>query len=125
MARHLPGMRTGLLLFSLAMLAVTPLAGVRAADRPMAAPVGKPPGGLRGPTSPSLATAPTPSALSLKPSLPISSPVASAAVGAGQCRLDCAHSYYFCLSGSDTSYCSQAWTSCLTDCGHPSPTPAR
>jgi hypothetical protein len=123
MTRHLPDMRTGLLLISLAVLAVTPLAGVRAAGRPMAAPppVAKAPDGLRGPISPGPSAAPAATALSLKPRLPISSPVASAATGAGACRLTCAHSYYFCLSGADASYCPQAWTQCLTGCVHPAP----
>jgi hypothetical protein len=36
--------------------------------------------------------------------------------GPRQCRAGCAHSYYFCLSGSDADSCPQTWSSCLTDC---------
>jgi hypothetical protein len=36
--------------------------------------------------------------------------------GGGQCRLTCAHSYYFCLSGEDAPSCPGSWTSCLADC---------
>jgi hypothetical protein len=122
-------MRTGPLIFVLMALIWAPLASSRAADRPMAAAprnAQTPPAGLRGPVSPTPPTSPGNAAgLALKPGLPIASLLASAGAGAGQCRLDCAHNYYFCLSGSDTSYCSQAWTSCLTDCGHPSANPVR
>jgi hypothetical protein len=123
-------MRLGLpVLFSLMVLAAEPS---RAADIPMAAlphgakpPVSKTapgllPGGLRGlatPTPPALLAGPA--GLALRPGQPISSSLASAAGDLNQCRLTCAHSYYFCLSSADSTYCPEAWSSCLTDCGRP------
>ena len=40
----------------------------------------------------------------------------------GQCRLDCARSYYFCLAGDDADSCGPTWASCLSACNAPSPT---
>jgi hypothetical protein len=40
-----------------------------------------------------------------------------------QCRLGCAHAYYFCLAGDDSGSCSGPWTSCLSDCAHAAATP--
>jgi hypothetical protein len=72
--------------------------------------------GLRGalgakPAKPPAAAAPITAA-----SLPASN-VSAIAADPGQCRLACAHRYYFCLSAQDPAYCPQSWTSCLNDCG--------
>jgi hypothetical protein len=37
----------------------------------------------------------------------------------GQCRVTCAHTYYFCLSGDDAPSCPQNWSSCLDACNRP------
>ena len=44
---------------------------------------------------------------------------AAAKPDVGQCRTTCAHTYYFCLSGSINIDCSDSWSQCLTDCSHP------
>lgn len=37
----------------------------------------------------------------------------------GQCRLDCAQSYYFCLGGDASEECSSAWGQCRAGCTAP------
>jgi hypothetical protein len=82
--------------------------------------------GLRG--SQTAAGAPTKAAPKTAAAVPAAPPVtlalrqSEAAPGAsrdegGQCRLTCAHSYYFCLAGEDAPSCPTSWTSCLADCG--------
>ncbi|MDO8800537.1 hypothetical protein [Phenylobacterium sp.] len=43
-------------------------------------------------------------------------PVAGAA---GQCRLSCAQSYYFCLSGDGGDDCPATWSQCRAACDAP------
>jgi hypothetical protein len=54
----------------------------------------------------------------LRASLPASESSALA-TDPGQCRVDCAHTYYFCLAGEDAPSCPQNWTSCLAGCSQP------
>lgn len=37
----------------------------------------------------------------------------------GQCRLECAQSYYFCLGGDSSDECSSAWGRCRAGCTTP------
>ncbi len=50
---------------------------------------------------------------------PLASPLPA---DVGQCRLDCARSYYFCLAGDDADSCGPTWASCLSACNAPAPT---
>ena len=45
---------------------------------------------------------------------PLSGP--QAGVGAGQCRLSCAQSYYFCLSTEGAEDCGSNWGQCRARC---------
>ena len=72
--------------------------------------------GLRGAQAANPAKAPRLAAPIAAASLPASG-VPAIAADPGQCRLACAHRYYFCLSAQDPAYCPQSWTSCLNDCG--------
>jgi len=90
--------------------------------RPAAA--AKLPTGLRGsaaaPTIGSAATARGAAAIqALKPRLPLATPIVSAAPSPGQCRNDCAHSYYFCPSGPAATDCADTWSQCVVSCAHP------
>jgi len=71
--------------------------------------------GLRGAQGANPAKPPPLPAPILAASLPASA-VSAIPADPGQCRLSCAHSYYFCLSGQDAAFCPQSWTSCLGDC---------
>jgi hypothetical protein len=44
---------------------------------------------------------------------------ANAPVDPAQCRMTCAHSYYFCPSSPGDSDCAATWSQCLADCSHP------
>ena len=35
----------------------------------------------------------------------------------GQCRLDCAQAYYFCLSAGEPDDCGPSWGQCRATCG--------
>jgi hypothetical protein len=54
-------------------------------------------------------------------SLFLPAPIASAPVGGApqQCRLSCAQTYYFCLSGDDGESCSANWGQCRSGCDAP------
>ncbi|WP_374573466.1 hypothetical protein [Phenylobacterium sp.] len=45
------------------------------------------------------------------------------ALDAGQCRLTCAQSYYFCLSSDTPDDCPGAWSQCRAACDAPSAAP--
>jgi DMSO/TMAO reductase YedYZ molybdopterin-dependent catalytic subunit len=80
---------------------------------------------LRGPQS----AAPThPAAAPAKaPPLPLSAPIQSLAsrvpADAGQCRLACAQTYYFCLADAGPETCPDGWTRCLAGCSRASAAP--
>jgi len=118
-------MRIGVFLVCLGWLAATAPAVHAASEAPKLKVPAKPklPTGLRGsvqPGAPPVALgARAPAAPALKPPLAPFSPLAATAPDTGQCRTDCAHAYYFCLSGSVTSECAETWSQCLTDCSHP------
>jgi hypothetical protein len=71
--------------------------------------------GLRGAQGANPAKPPPLPAPILAANLPASD-ISAIPADPGQCRLSCAHSYYFCLSGQDAAFCPQSWTSCLNDC---------
>jgi hypothetical protein len=72
--------------------------------------------GLRGAQAANVAKTPAPApAPILNASLPTSD-ASAAPADPGQCRISCAHTYYFCLAGQDAPSCPQNWTSCLNDC---------
>ena len=71
------------------------------------------PTALATPLTPTSRTAPAP-----KPLASLATPIA-AAPDVGQCRIDCAHSYYFCPSEPRSTECSSAWSQCVTGCSHP------
>jgi hypothetical protein len=78
--------------------------------------------GLRGPVSGDASTAaptsPDTAAAKLRKTAAASPPLASPLpVDDGQCRQECAHTYYRCLSSDYAERCPQAWTLCLADCG--------
>lgn len=52
----------------------------------------------------------------LAPILFLPQPVAGAA---GQCRLSCARSYYFCLSADGGDDCAPSWSQCRARCEAP------
>jgi len=117
-------MRIRVFLVSLALLATPALLGHAASETPKAKPAGpKLPTSLRG--SVPLRTLPfaspplSPAGLALKPGASTATPLPSVAGNTGQCRTDCAHSYYFCLSGQITADCSTTWSRCLVSCSHP------
>jgi len=114
-------MRIGVFLVSLALLASPALVGRAASEEPTAKPAArvKLPTNLRG--SVPLQTLPpiTPAGLALKPRVATATPLPSAAADTGQCRTDCAHTYYFCSSGQVTTDCSTTWSQCLVSCSHP------
>lgn len=89
-------------------LAAPALRGSQSADPP--APVG--------------ASAPQTPAVDLAPQLPIPlRTLAETPVGgeAGQCRLTCAQSYYFCLASDGAEDCAPTWGQCRAKCDAPSP----
>ncbi len=99
------------------------LAGLLAAGLALAKP-GRAPPPLRG----SEATAQTSVAsagasVQPIPPLPIAaaySPIPPPAqADIDQCRMTCAHTYYFCSAGSDTDDCAPTWTSCRAKCQAP------
>jgi len=53
------------------------------------------------------------------PLLPSPAPItpASSSAQAGQCRLACAQTYYFCLASEAPDDCPSAWTQCRVGCG--------
>lgn len=73
--------------------------------------------GLRGPV-PAGRAASAGAVAGLPPSTPASAVPASPfePAGADQCRLSCARSYYFCLSGDTPEQCPQAWGQCRAAC---------
>lgn len=73
--------------------------------------------GLRGPVAAQRA-GPLKVASSLAPILSATPIATSSPADPAQCRLACAHSYYFCLAGEDADVCPEAWTQCLATCGH-------
>jgi hypothetical protein len=83
-----------------------------AADTPSSA-------GLRGPVSADGAgpakAAPAPTLISAVPA-----PAANAQ-DRDQCRLACAHSYYFCLADPQAAACPETWIRCLSTCDRPPP----
>ena len=132
-------MRSFVFLVSLS-LAVTQVAASQAApeEPKLKLPAKeKPPTNLRGSTTPDtpapvarkpapvlapfgLASAPRPAGFSPAPQTFTSSlATAAAKPDVGQCRTACAHTYYFCLSGSINIDCADSWSQCLTDCSHP------
>ena len=94
----------------------TNLRGSTAPDAP--APVVRKPAPTLAP--PGLASAPPPAGFSPAPQASTSSlATAAAKPDVGQCRTACAHTYYFCLSGSINIDCADSWSRCLIDCSHP------
>jgi hypothetical protein len=71
--------------------------------------------GLRGAQTPNPAK-PQPLAAPILAASQPASDVSAIPADPGQCRLSCAHGYYFCLSGQDAAFCPQSWTSCLGGC---------
>ncbi len=66
--------------------------------------------------------APQPWASTPSPLPPMLAPLARPAyVDGGACRLSCARSYYFCLSGESVDECPAAWGQCRARCDSPSP----
>lgn len=70
---------------------------------------------LRGPQS---------AAPAIKLAAPPPSSWAESAYGApasdpDECRMACAHSYYFCLAGENAPSCPQDWISCQSGCENP------
>lgn len=124
-------MRIGVFLVSFALLTAPALAGRAAPEEPKAKPAAKQqlPTNLRGSIQPQSASPsarqtasrfvapPGPAGLALKPSVAAATPPPGP--GAGQCRSDCAHAYYFCLSGEINADCSATWSQCVVSCGHP------
>ena len=109
-----------MILFAWSAPGVTPASAAEARKPP--APVAVKPetsAGLRGPMSVDRnkpAKAP-PLASAIPPGAGL---VTSSAGGdPAQCRLACAHSYYFCLAGENADACSGNWTQCLTACSRP------
>jgi hypothetical protein len=125
-------MRIGVFLMSVAVLATQLAPGRAAADDTTLKPPAKlklPPN-LRGAMAPE--TTPTPAP---RPP-PILTPLSSAATPRpagfslipaatdakpeeGQCRMACAHAYYFCPDAPGSTDCAATWSQCLTDCSHP------
>ena len=130
-------MRIGVFLMGLVVLTAPALSGHAASDpsKPKPAAKLKLPTGLRGavPASNAASTTgtsarPTALATPLTPIVrtsPAPKPLASlarpvvAAPDVGQCRIDCAHSYYFCPSEPSSTECSSTWSQCVTGCSHP------
>lgn len=129
-------MRIGIFLMSLS-LAITQVAASQAApeEPKLKLPAkAKLPTNLRGSTTPDapavaakpapvlvpygLASAPRPTGFSPAPQTSSVATI-SAKPDVGQCRTTCAHTYYFCLSGSISIDCADSWSQCLTDCSHP------
>jgi len=79
--------------------------------------------GLRGPVSvgDSSTVAPTSAGTAtakLRKTVAATPPLASPLpADDGQCRQECAHTYYRCLAGDYAERCPQAWTICLAGCG--------
>ena len=133
-------MRIGIFLISLS-LAITQVAASQAAapeEPKLKLPAkAKLPTNLRGSTTPDapapiarklapilapfgLASARQPAGFSPAPQISTSSlATTTAKPDVGQCRTTCAHTYYFCLSGSINIDCADSWSQCLTDCSHP------
>ena len=122
-------MRIGVFLVTLAMLATPAPTSHAAPEEPKAKPAPRPklPTNLRGSVTPQITPRNTPLAppsiapagFLLKPRIATATPLPSAAADTGQCRTDCAHTYYFCLSGQITTDCSTTWSQCLVSCSHP------
>jgi hypothetical protein len=118
-------MRIGVFLVSLALLATPALVGHAASEESKAKPAArlKLPTNLRGSVpalSPPRSLPPIPPAgLAQKPPAPTATSLPSIAANTGQCRADCAHTYYFCLSGQVNNDCSTTWSQCLVGCSHP------
>ncbi len=79
---------------------------------------------LRGPVAAQpLQPAPTP----LDSHLPNASFAGDSALGqtdAGQCRLACARTYYFCLASEGATGCPENWSQCASSCARgPAPLP--
>jgi hypothetical protein len=131
-------MRIGVFLLGLAMLAAPAPAGHAASDSSKAKPAAKLklPTGLRGAIPAAnagpnagpnvgLAALATPLTTTSRTGLAAPKPLASPATrvvtapDVGQCRIDCAHSYYFCPSEPSSTECSSTWSQCVTGCSHP------
>jgi hypothetical protein len=50
------------------------------------------------------------------PGAPAPIPMASMATDPDQCRVSCAHDYYFCLSAPESTDCSATWSQCRSIC---------
>ena len=113
------------LAFLMILLASTPAATRAGAAPPHKVLEGRPEtdAGLRGPLSvdKNKAAKAAPLASPIPPAAGLVA--ASVSVDPGQCRLACAHSYYFCLAGEDADACSGNWTQCLTTCNRPQTQP--
>ena len=107
-------------------LAIAGAAEAQQTNRGPAAPTAAP--GLRGAVAPEdtnlrpvIATprpqAREPVAYGARSAIP---PITDPAPGAGgvaqQCRLTCAQTYYFCLSGGEADDCSTGWSQCRAGC---------
>lgn len=112
-------MRAAVLILSLSLALSAPAGaqtglGLRGAQPPV------PPAATTGaPVLPAPApfTAPSEAAVASPPVSPLMSPLPPLPVdGAGQCRLDCAQGYYFCLSGGMADDCPAAWSQCRAAC---------
>lgn len=133
-------MRMGLLLLSLALLvAPMPVGAAAPADGKVKPARVKLPTNLRGSLAPDapptkaagtgfLVAPPVPGAPKTKSAvlsaLPIPAPLEIFALpkpSESECRTGCAHDYYFCLSGSANTACSDTWGQCLSACSYPSP----
>jgi len=114
-------MRMGVFLVSLAVLATPALVSRAASEEAKAKPAARPklPINLRGSVTPGTSANFASPGVPLKPAAPVATPLPSIAANTGQCRTDCAHSYYFCLSGEINADCSTTWSQCLVSCSHP------
>ena len=114
-------MRRVLILLALTLALANP-AGAQQAPSPTAAPVlrgsqSADPAAAPDATSPVAANAAAALAQSFIPLRTLSeTPVAGVA---GQCRLSCAQSYYFCLSGDGGDDCPATWGQCRAACDAP------
>ena len=54
----------------------------------------------------------------IKPPAPSSAPADPA-----QCRMDCAHTYYFCRAGEHPDDCAGTWGQCVATCNSPNLAP--
>ncbi|MFN3521795.1 MAG: hypothetical protein ACK4YQ_06070 [Phenylobacterium sp.] len=69
--------------------------------------------------------APSPAPAPAAPLASAASPPAALGDTAGQCRLSCAQSYYFCLASELADDCPGAWSQCRAACDAPGAVTAR